>query len=203
MADQHGVASRAQARAAGVTSAVEQRLVDQGALIRPLPGVLAVGGVRPSFPAQAMAATLRPGVLGVSHGAAARLHRLAGFEEYQVIDVIGRRGSHLRVPPPITAHYSRGPLDQHLVRVGTIAVTSIPLTLALIVQGIGRAEAFAALDDVLGRGVPADSIRLVARQWREPGRSGPGLLLRLLDRMPTRSTRSAEGRGAQLSRVRR
>lgn len=191
MASQFGVASCAQARGAGVSRAVEQRLVDEGALIRPLPGVLAAGGVRPTFAAQAMAAALRPAVLGVSHGAAARLHRLAGFTDHADLDVIGSRGAHLRVQRPMVAHYSRGPVDQHIVRIGPLPVTSIPLTLALITRENSRAAALAALDDALGRGVPAAAIRAVALQWSETGRSGPGVLLRLLDRMATRPLRSA------------
>lgn len=181
MSSQHGVASSAQARRAGVTRAVEQRLVAEGALVRPLPGIVAAGGVRPTYAAQAMAASLRPGVVGVSHGAAARLHRLAGYEDHPEIDVIGARGSHIRVGPPILAHYSRGPIGRYITHIGSIPVTTIALTLALITRETNTTRALAALDDALGRGVPATSIRGVAQQWRETGRSGPGLLLTLLD----------------------
>lgn len=182
MWSQHGVASRSQARRAGVTRSIEQRLIDLGALVCPLPGVVAAGGVRPTFAAQAMAATLRPGVIAVSHGAAARLHRLAGFEDHGEIDVIGSRGSHIHAQPPIVAHYSRGPIEQHIVRVAAIPVTSIALTLSLVTSEETVAKARAALDDVLGRGVPVATIRGVADEWSGPGRTGPGLLVRLLDR---------------------
>ena len=181
MVPQHGVASSAQARALGVSRAVEQRLVAEGALIRLLPGVLAAGGVQPTFATWAMAATLRPGVLAISHGAAARIHRLPGFAGHAGVDVIGTRGSHIRGYQSIVAHYSRGPIEQHVIRVAGIPVTSIPLTLTLLTSTLTRSEAIAALGEALSRGVPAAAIRSVALQWQEPGRSGPSKVIELLD----------------------
>lgn len=186
MLSQHGVASSAQARGLGVSRAVEQRLVAEGALVRTLPGVLAAGGSQPTFATCAMAATLRPGVLAISHGTAARIHRLPGFAAHGGVDVIGARGSHIRADESIVAHYSRGPIEQHVIRVAGIPVTSIPLTLTLVTSSLTRPEAIAALGDAIGRGVPASAIRSVALEWRDPGRSGPGQVLELLDRVPAR-----------------
>lgn len=186
MTEQLGVASTTQARALGVSRAVERRLLREGALTVALPGVLAAGGMRLSFPATAMAAALRPGVIAVSHGTAARLHRLAGFSDYPAIDVVGERGSHLATKLPVIRHYSRGPVGDHVTRIGPIPVTSVPLTLALVARVAGRATMIGALADALGRGIPAASIRAVAVAWREPGRSGPGLLLGLLDDLRAR-----------------
>jgi hypothetical protein len=181
MARQHGVASRAQGRALGVSSAVEQRLMIGGALVPLLPGIVAAGGAALTFSAQAMAATLRPGVVAVSHGAAARLHGLAGFAGHRRVDVIGRRGAHIRLHPPFLPHYTRGPIDGHVVRLGAIPVTSIPLTLVLIASDLSRARVSAVLADVLSGGVPGAAIRAVAGEWRSAGRSGPGRVLELLD----------------------
>ena len=191
MATQHGVASSAQARGLGVSRAVEQRLVAEGALVRTLPGVLVAGGIEPTFASLAKAATLRPGVVGISHGAAARIHRLPGFGDYDVIDVIGARGSHIRGDQTMAAHYSRGPIGQHIAVIGGIPVTSIPLTLTLVTPRISRIEAVAALGVALDRGVPADSIRSVALRWREPGRAGPAKVLELLDRIADERVQSA------------
>ena len=173
MAEQHGVASRAQARAAGVTRAVEERLIAEGALVRAFPGVVAAGGVTMTFSAQAMAATLRPGVMGVSHGAAARLHRLAGFEHHPHIEVIGARGSHIRVDAPIFARYSRRPIDQHIGLVGAIRVTSIPLTLALATPEITSEQ---AADTLTQRAPPAACPRQRSGPSPSSGteRAGPG-----------------------------
>lgn len=183
MAAQHGVASRSQLRMLGVSRSVEARLVRDGALVRLPNSVVTAGGAPLTFSAQAMAATLRPGVAAVTHGAAARLHRLAGFEHHAQIDVIGTRGSHLRVEPPLVAHYTRRTLDDEVVSVGPIRVTSIPLTLTLVTPEIARDQLIAALADAVGRGVPAATIRDVAERWREAGRSGPPQLLELLDRL--------------------
>ena len=168
-------------RDAGVSRAVEERLVAEGALVRLMHGILAAGGVPLTFSAQAMAAALRPGVVALSHGAAARLHRLSGFELHSTIDVIGARGSHIRVRPPVHARFSRGRVSDHVVMVGPIPVTSVPLTLTLLTPEITRAQLLAAVDDAIRRGERVDTIREVAEQWREPGRPGPAQLLEILD----------------------
>jgi len=181
MARQHGVASCRQARDVGVSHAVEERLVAEGALVRLMRGILAAGGVPLTFSAQAMAAALRPGVVALCHGAAARLHRLAGFELHSTIDVIGARGSHIRVRPPVQARLTRGPVADHVVMVGPLPVTSVPLTLTLLTPEITRAQLLATVDDAIRRGECVDTIREVAEQWREPGRPGPAQLLEILD----------------------
>lgn len=183
LAEQLGVASTAQARALGVSRRVERRLVRDGALTDVLPGVLATNGTPRSFVSMAMAAALSPGVVAVSHGAAARLHGLAGFGGHPTIDVIGGRGSHLPAADPLVRHYSRGPVRDHVVAVGPVPVTSIPLTLALLAPVTRRRAMAAALADALGRGVDETAIRAVAEAWRRPGRSGPGVVLSLLDRL--------------------
>jgi hypothetical protein len=193
MTRQHGVASRAQGRAVGVSRAVERRLVSEGALVPVLSGVLAAGGMPITFRTTAMAASLRSGVMAVSHGAAARLHGLAGFEAYAVVDVIGGRGARLRIEPPVMTHYSRGPLRGHVTRVGAIPVTSVALTLTLLAPTCDPGTTHGALCDALRRGVPAPAIRAVALAWRECGRSGPALVLALLDQLARRRPPSAPG----------
>jgi hypothetical protein len=191
MARQHGVASCVQARNLGVSRAVEERLVDEGALVRPMHGIVAAGGVPLTFSAQAMAAALRPGVAALSHGAAARLHSLAGFERYATIEVIGARGSHIRVEPPVRARYSRGRISDHVVMVGAIPVTSIPLTLTLLTPEITRAQAVAAVSHAVRSGESPDAIREVAEQWRGPGRPGPAHLLDIVEQVESGRRRTA------------
>lgn len=180
MRRQHGVASVRQARSVGVSRSVQRRLVAEGAMLEPLPGVLVVGGAPPTFAAQAMASSLLPGVVAVSHGAAARLHRLAGFAEHDHIDVVGDRGSHLHPPRPIVGHYSRGPLQDDIVHVGAIPVTSLALTLVLVAAAAPERRTAQALDDAIARGLPVARIRLLTTQWRRQGRSGAPQLLALL-----------------------
>lgn len=183
MSTQHGVASRAQARELGVTRPVEARLVREGALTPVGPGVFAAGGAPPTFAGRAMAAALRPGVVAVSHGAAARLHDLAGYAEHPRLDVIGGRGTRLRLDPPVITHYSRGPLAGHLDRVGAVPVTSVALTLTLLAADTAPAALAPAVGDALARGVAPATIRAVARAWRTSGRAGPATLLTLLDHL--------------------
>ena len=170
MREQHGVASRPQARAVGVSRAVERRLVAEGALVRPVGEVLAVGGVWPSFASRCMATSLLAGVQAISHGAAARLHRLPGFEQHESLDAIGRRGARLHHPPPVVTHRSRRDLDDHIVRVARIPVTSIPLTLVLLAGTVDDRVLARALDDAIRRGIPPAPIEELARRWRVSGR---------------------------------
>ena len=192
MTEQHGVASCRQARRAGVSLSVERRLLREGAVVELLPGVLAAGGVRPGYAALAMAASLRPGVVAVSHGTAARLHGLAGFERYDRLDVLGRKGCRLRLVPPVITHYSRGETSGHVVRVGSIPVTSLALTLTLLAPACGAEALALALGAALAKGVTRDEIRGVAAAWQEHGRPGPGTLLSLLDRYPPISSSAAD-----------
>ncbi len=180
MREQHGVASRAQARAAGVSRAVERRLVREGSLVRPLDGVLAVGGIWPSFAARCMAASLLPGVVAISHGAAARLHRLSGFDDHELLDVIGRRGARLGHPTPVVGHRSRRPIDEHVVRVGAIPVTSIPLTLVLLAGTATEDALVQAFNQAIRHGVAPATIEAIARAWRSPRARRTGAMLAAL-----------------------
>jgi hypothetical protein len=191
MARQHGVASCRQACHVGVSRAVEERLVDEGALVRPMRGIVAACGVPLTFSAQAMAAALRPGVAALSHGAAARLHCLAGFEHHATIEVIGARGSHIRVDPPVLARYSRGRISDHIVMLGSIPVTSVPLTLTMLTSEITRAQALTAVSHAVRGGESPHAIREVAEQWRGPGRPGPAHLLDIIDAVENERWRTA------------
>lgn len=178
---QHGVASTAQVRELGISRRVERRLLIDGILHTPAPGVVAVGGAPPTFCGRAMAASLAPGVTAVSHGAAARLHRLAGFDDHETIDVIARRGASPRLPLRHTRlHWTRAALDGDVTMVGPIPTLSIPATLALLGRDHPIAAVSAALDDSLGRGIPVEAFQAAAGTWRRGGRSGPAVLCRLL-----------------------
>jgi very-short-patch-repair endonuclease len=191
MATQHGVASTSQARAVGVTRRVQLRLQAQGIVCSPLPGVLALAGTPSTFHGRAMAAILTPGVTAVSHGAAARLHHLDGFERYEDVDVLCDRPAHPYAKIGITVHYTRGPLIAHMVAVDGIRVMSIASTLAVLAPEVGIGPTARALDSALRMGVSADELRAVAEAWRQRGRSGPPALLMLLgERVDKRLPRS-------------
>ena len=180
MAGQHGVAATGQVRRLGISRRVERRLLADGAIDQPCPGVVTVAGTPLTFHGRAMAAALTRGVVAISHGAAARLHGLDGFEHHDVVDLIGVNGAAPHPPLRPQFHQTRGPVGDHVVEVAGIPVLSIPLTLTLLapVAGIGRTAR--ALDAALRRGTDVEELRAVARSWRRRGRSGPPALLMLI-----------------------
>jgi hypothetical protein len=186
MSQQHGVASTAQARRLGVSRRVEQRLLAEGAVDSPCPGVLVAGGAPLTFRCRAMAAALSPGVVAISHGAAARLHDLDGFAEHATLDVLGVRGANPhKVPsvpgvPGVTIHRTRGEIPPHVTDVERIPTLTVAATLALLAPAVGIGRTARALDSALRQGVTADELEEVATAWRERGRAGPPALLMLL-----------------------
>jgi hypothetical protein len=191
MAEQHGVATTSQARGLGLSRRVELRMLATGSLQAPAQDVLAAGGAPVTFEGRAMAAALSPGVTAISHGAAARLHGLEGFERHEPIDVIGCQGANPHPPGGATVHYTRGPIMEHTVLVERIPTMSIASTLALLAPDAGIGPKARALDCALRLGVPAEELRSVAQAWRRRGRSGPPALLMLLgERIDNRLPRS-------------
>jgi very-short-patch-repair endonuclease len=191
MADQHGVASTSQSRALGISRRVERRLLADGTLHSPCPGVLTAGAAPLTFDARAMAAALAPGVVCVSHGAAARLHRLDGFERHDVVDVLGEQGANPNERLGVVVHRTRGGIAEHVVDARAIPVLSVGATLALLAPAVGIGPTARALDSALRLGVEIDELRRVAESWRRRGRSGPPALLMLLgERVDTRLPRS-------------
>jgi very-short-patch-repair endonuclease len=191
MRQQHGVATTSQARALGISRRTEVRMLAAGSLQSPARDVLAAGGVPVTFEGRAMAAALAPGVAAVSHGAAARLHGLDGFERYETVDVIGVQGANPHPAPGTVVHYTRGPVLDHTVPVHKIPTMSIASTLALLAPAAGIGPTARALDSALRLGVCADELRSVAVAWRRRGRPGPPALLMLLgERVDNRLPRS-------------
>ena len=184
MAGQHGVASTRQARALGVTRRVERRLIAGGVLLEPTPGVLQLAGAPSTFVARAMAATSAPGVVAVSHGAAARLHGLDGFQAHDVVDLIAGRGADPRPARGVVVHRTRGDIAGHVVDVGAVPVLSIGATLALLAPAAGVRATARALDSAIRGGADPADLRDAAQAWRRRGRAGPDALLTLLDRHP-------------------
>jgi hypothetical protein len=186
MAAQHGVASVAQARAVGVTRRVERRLLRDGVVRALRPGVLAAAGAPPTFHARALAATLRPDVVAVSHGAAARLHGLAGFADHATVDVVAGPGARPAAGGGTVVHRTRAPTGGHVATRDGIPVLTVAATFALLAPAAGIDVTAAALDDALAAGLTSrEELWAVASAWRGRGRAGPAALLRLL-REPAR-----------------
>jgi hypothetical protein len=199
MSQQHGAASWAQARELGVDRRSMRRLLRDGAIESPSPGVLIAGGSPATFRRRAMAAALSPGVTAVSHRTAARLHGLDGFATEGSIDVIVGRGANPPVRDGAFVHRSRADLADHVTAVDGIPVLTIPATLALLTPLAGPALTTRAVQSALSRGVTTTELRAVASTWRRRGRAGPAALLGMLgesddDRLPPRWFRQLAGR---------
>jgi hypothetical protein len=189
MAAQHGVASTRQARVLGIDSRVERRLVQQDILSRPVRGALASPAAPHTWEQRAIAATFACGDAVLSHGAAARLHGLDGFERHDVIDVLCRKGSWPIPPPGTIARFTRGLGTDDITVVASIPVLTIATTLVLLPPVVGLEVTARALDSALRAGHHLDELREAATRWRRRGRSGPPMVLRLIDQRDVRHRR--------------
>jgi very-short-patch-repair endonuclease len=182
MAAQHGVASSAQARVAGIDSHAEDVLVRRGVIRRSAAGVLVSPAAPRTWHQRAMEAVFAPGRAVLSHGAAARLHGLDGFDGYDSVDVLCRKGWWPDPPAGTITHFTRGLTDTcDVTTVDSLCVLTVPATLALLAPAAGLGPTARALDGALRLGHDPDGLREVANRWKRRGRPGPPTLLMLLD----------------------
>lgn len=166
-AKQHGVVSRAELRASGVTEARARRLVRDGVLVRVASGVFRWQGAPATWEQQAMIAVKASGAGALlSHQSGAALHRLAGF----------RRGSlHVVVPidvvrsgPRWTTHRARLSPDDRCV-VDGIPVVRVSLVLVQVAGLVSLRRLEDAFDDALCRRlIDLDDVTDACRRGR-PG----------------------------------
>ena len=196
MAGQHGVASTRQARALGVTRRVERRLLADGVLVVAGPGVLRLAGDPVDVPRPGHGrGARRPVCVAVSHGAAARLHGLDGFEGHDVVDVIAGRGADPRAGPrrrrpPHPGRHRRARRRRSGRSPCSRSAPRWPCSPRSPVSGPrpGPSTAPSAAAPTLPSSARA------AEAWRRRGRAGPGALLTLLDRRAARRPDAPVGR---------
>jgi len=178
---QHGVITRAQALAAGCSSALVDRRLRRGAWRRVLPSVYA-DATRPPTPlAPFAAAALWAGPGGaLSHGSAAALWRLlAPAGPPEVIVPLGRAAA----APGVIVRRTRAALEREDVgsvaglRVTTPARTVIDLAAALDDAGLARLIERGRAAGILRRGDLLDRLERVGAR----GRAGAGRLRRVVD----------------------
>lgn len=181
MAKSHGVADRLTSRDLGISRRAERRLVDTGVLRSPASGVLVSTAAPDTWHQRALAAVRAPGRAVLSHGASARLGELDGFERYELIDVICKKGSWPLPPPGTITHHTRGLTDADITEIDGIPTLTVAATLTLLAPTAGLGATARALDSALRKGHTIEELREVATRWRRRGRPGPPALLRLLD----------------------
>lgn len=180
MSTQHWVATRRQASAIGLDRNAIGRRIRSGRLVEPVPGVLAVAGIEWTWEARLAAALLCGGRgAAVSHRAAAKLHRLNGFDRAPV-EISARRPRN-RFGDEIV-HLSRdlGPVD--VTRVGWFAVTTVARTLLDLAPMIGRRTLTRTFDDARRRDlVTTEQLRQRLAALRRKGRPGVAITESVLD----------------------
>ncbi len=183
MACHDGVLACDAARSLGLDWEREERLVRTGILERPAPGVLRAMTSPRTWLQRVRIAALAPGDGVISHGAAARLHGFDGFDRYDEVDVLCRKGWWPNCPPDTITHFTRGLADrwQDVELVDGIRALTAAATLTLLAPTAGLAATARALDSALRNGHTIDDLRSAATQWCKRGRAGPRTLLMLLD----------------------
>ena len=179
--EQHGLVTRAQATALGLTAPGLQRRVGSGAWERVQPGVFALRGTPDTTERALLAATLAAGgVAGVSHRAAAERW---GQKRQQAAprEISSTRERGLRLAG-VTVHRSRDLHPDHITTVDGLPVTTAVRTLV----DLGQVEPWFVVRDffehLIARQtttVPAAHAALLLHSRR--GRSGCGALRRVLD----------------------
>lgn len=179
---QHGVVTRAQARACGMTNSMVARRINKGLLAPVVGEVLLLAGVQFAFRQQAMAARLRLGDRGaLSHGTAAVIH---GFEDFATPLV-------LEASVTVDIRCAEPWLDVHRVRVlddcdlelaAGLTVTTPARTLFDLAGRVDELALEHSLDFVLRRRLATlRRLRWTVDRLGRRGRAGCAPLRRLLD----------------------
>ncbi len=127
------------ARSRGLDWEREERLVRAGILDRPAAGVTRATAAPETWRQRVRIVALAPGDGVISHGAAARLHRLDGFGRYDAVDALCRRGWWPDCPPDTITHFTRRLADrqQDVELVHGIRTLTVPATLTLLAPSAG------------------------------------------------------------------
>jgi very-short-patch-repair endonuclease len=179
-ARQHGVVTRAQAVALGLTDAAIRWGCTEGRLRALQAGVYVVGGAPDTWHQRMLGACLAAGGLAVaSHRSAARLWGLLGEEDLVELSVARPRAPR---PVGVVWHRSRDLVPAHTTVRRGIPVTNPMRTLV----DLGAVVKPWVVEDALDRGLSSRLFRLPAVEWMlhdvaRPGRRGCGVLRKVLD----------------------
>lgn len=181
-ASRHGVLTRSQAADNGISSRVIQRLLRDGGLYEPVPGVLVVSGSVPSWRQRLYVATLGAGASGFAgFRAAAALHGFDGYPPGPIELLLPSRRR--RFLPDAVHHH--GPMGhEHAVdftEVDAIRCSGIARTLCDLGSVDPSPRVKMAFESAWRRGFSLVWMRQTAERLHRPGQRGTGVMLRLLD----------------------
>ena len=182
---QHGLVTRAQARALGLSPRAIRHQLDRDRWAQVRPGVYLIRGVPRSWPQAVLAVVLAAGEFALaSHRTAARLWRLpvAPGDRIEVTTPIERQ---VRLPG-VRGHRSGLFDERDLAVVHHVPVTAPARTLADLSRALTEGELGAALDEGIRRGVLSlSAMHAVAQRFGiAPGRSPKTMLGVLARRIP-------------------
>lgn len=196
---QHGVISRDQALAAGLSRGAIDGRVASGRWKAIHPGVYAPRPVPPSWHQRLMAAVLWGGADSVaSHRSAAALWELDGAE-HGMIEISIKSGKRVA---RVIVHRRRPRDDPPVVLLQAIPATAIERTLADFAAVVSIGEAARALDAALRRRITSlDRLRELLDELGRDRRPGAGTLRRLVEERDDRDRLMESRLEAKLLRV--
>jgi hypothetical protein len=184
-ASQHRVFTRHQAAELNFDRSRVATAIRLGWLDEPYPGVLVMAGGGESWAGRLIAATLADGGHAVvSHRAAARLHRLDGFEHCDLVELSVTSRHRWRRKNEVIAHHVVALDAADVVAVDGIRCTGLARTLADLGAVVEPLLVRRALTDVRRRGTSLQWIQRTVERLHRPGQAGTGVLLRQLAAIP-------------------
>ena len=179
-AKQHAVIGREQVLAAGMSRATLKRRLADGRLQPLLRGVYVMAGAPPTWQQRLLAACIAAGPTAVaSHRAAGRLWGLLEGEQPLEVTVPLGRAPRVR---HVAVHRSTDLIPEHVTRRRRIPVTNPVRTIVDLGHVLGPEEVEEALDrGLVARLFTVVVVEQVLRQLARSGRSGCGVLRRVLD----------------------
>lgn len=180
VARQHGVLTRAQALAVGLTRDQIRYRVRTRRWLKVGEGVYRVAGYPTSSRTALWAACLGPGNGAVvSHEAAAALHGLASFRPGPTVVTVAHANA--RLAGLATVHQSRRLFDDHVTDLDGLPVTTVARTIIDLAALYRQPRLEVVVDDALARRVlTIDELLVAFDDLVSPGRRGLGIIRRLL-----------------------
>lgn len=179
-ASRHGALTRSQAASFGLSHKVIARLLRDGLIVEPVPGVLVAAGAPATWHQRLYVATLASSGAGVAgFRSAAALHHLDGFAPGP-LELIVPTARRIAFPDLVVRRRSLDPSD--ITTVDVIRTTNIARTLVDLAGVVNEKALRIAFDAAWRSGASLTWIGSTAERLTSTGRSGPRAVLELVER---------------------